>query len=151
MKRLLAVSCALIALLVLPGCDTSRTPLSIAEFKSKAEAAGYTVENGNVHLSSDKFGSSVIARKGADYFIEFGVASTEELAKSFYNEKHPIYESGSSSDSRASVNIGNYSFFYVTVGGRFIEASRVENTLIYVDVPVAFKDEVKQFLKDIGY
>ena len=157
MSRIMKVFACLVvaatAVTVFSGCQLTRTPLTSNGFKTKAEAAGYTTQVGSDNLTAGLFEGRITASKGNGYRIEFGVALTEEIAKSFYQDKYTFYEANkeSSPASASHASAVNFEYFYLIVGDRFCETSRTENTIIYVSAPEAYASEIKQFLKDIGY
>ena len=140
---------------MMAGCQMSRTPVDADTFKTKAEAAGYTVnETTNVYPDGAD-GDCLLAIKNPDaieYQIEFVILSTTEQAKKLYQEKYSEYESKKGiSSSHSSVSVGNYSYYHLTTNGKYYVVSRTENTFLFVATSETYKNEISDFLGSIGY
>lgn len=93
------------------------------------------------------------AAQKSGYQIEFYELSSVENAISMYNTNQQKFESQKSNDLSTSttVNLKNYSTYSLTTNGKYKYLSRIDNTLIYVDVDETYKDTVKDIMKEIGY
>ncbi|MCL1790858.1 MAG: hypothetical protein FWG40_05795 [Peptococcaceae bacterium] len=143
-----------IMLVLLTGCQTSRTPLTANEFKTKAEAAGYDVQDAKSQFAEGVVSDYLIAVKGTtaiDYQIEFAVVPTANQAIDSYHQNRTTFENKPGTATYTSANVGNYSNYYVTKGGRYYVISRIDNTFIYIDASADYKDEIASFLKELGY
>ncbi len=133
------------------------------EFVSKAKEYGLSVQEADV--DEDFVKSATIAYKGTisfivsegsfkpDWQVEFYEIDTEENAKSMYAGNKSNYENTSDSGGSASisVNAGNYSYFEKTADGHYVYISRVDTTLLYLNVSEEYKADVKEFVKKLGY
>jgi len=155
MKKATFLITAGIIMVMLVGCQMSRTPIDSDTFKTEAEAAGYTVQNAVDQQSEEAVIDYLIAIKGEesiDYQIEFAIVPTVEQAKSTYQENRSTFEAQKESAfAETSVAIGNYSSYKLSTGKRYYVISRIENTFIYIDASSEYKDEIATFLKNIGY
>ena len=140
---------------MLPGCQMSRMPISANEFKTRAEAAGYFVQDALDQFPEGAAETYLIAFVGGDaieYQIEFAVTSTTEQAVSAYRQNRSDFEAQKGSfSSDTSVSVGNYSYYKLTSNGKYSVISRIENTFIYVNAPAEHKDAIVEFLNSIGY
>ena len=51
----------------------------------------------------------------------------------------------------ATVSMNNYATYSLTTNGKYKYLSRIDNTLVYIDVDESYKDIVKDIMKEIGY
>jgi|GEM_PF-590491 len=156
MKKIAISALLIVTLLVLTSCQMSRTAISAEEFKTAAEAAGYTVQDSKDLLDSDLISDFFIAYKedGAniDYQIEFLVLPDVNDAKATYEKNCSDFEAKKGNfSSYSSLSLGNYSVYTQTSGGRYFVVSRTDNTLVFVDADEKYKEEISEFLKTIGY
>ena len=87
-----------------------------------------------------------------DYKIEFYKLAEEDNAISFYKTNKEIFENSKDSVSaEKSISLGNNSKYTLKTKDKYKVVSRIENTVIYVDVDAKYEDEVKEILKEIGY
>ena len=155
MKKLTILTVFLLTFFMLAGCQTSRSAISAEEFKTKAEAAGYTVQDASSQYPDgqvDEYWIAVKLSDAIDYQIEFAVVPTAEQAKGAYEQNKADFESKKGNFTvHSTVSIGNYSYYYLTTSARFQVISRVDNTFIYIDAEKEYKDEIENFLQSIGY
>ena len=158
MKKVLSISIALIAILVvMTGCEMSRTAIDAETFKEKAEAADLTVQDSTAQQEgNDIIDEYYIAYKGSadatEYQIEFVIFSSEDVAKSDYlKHKNDVEALKGSVSSSTSAEIGNYAYYTLTTDGKYYVISRVDNTLVYVETTDEHKSVVSDFIKGLGY
>ena len=155
MKKTAFFLTAIVTLMMLASCKASRTPINAEDFKTKAEAAEYTVQDALDQFPAGVANDYLIAFKGTtaiDYQIEFADVPTVEQAVSAYQENRSKFEEQKGSSSvQSSVSAGNYSYYKLASNGRYYVISRIENTFIYIDASVEYKDEIVEFLRNIGY
>ena len=86
------------------------------------------------------------------YQIEFYELSDSDYASSFFNNNKKTFEDSKSSGSaETSVSAGNNAKYTLTTNGKFKVVSRIDNTVIYLNVDDDYKSSVKDVLKDLGY
>jgi len=69
-----------------------------------------------------------------------------------YNTNKSKYESEKANVSSSTTsNMKNYSTYSLNTNGTYKYLSRIDNTLVYVDVDEDYKDDVKEIMKEIGY
>ena len=87
-----------------------------------------------------------------DYQIEFYKLDEEDDAISFYKTNKEKFEASKGSSSvETKVSMGNNSKYTLKTNDEYKVVSRIEDTVIYVDVDEKYEDEVKEILKEIGY
>ena len=78
--------------------------------------------------------------------------SDNDYASSFFNNNKKTFEDSESSGStETSVSVGNNEKYTLTTNGKFKVVSRIDNTVIYLNVDDNYKSSVKNVLKDLGY
>ena len=95
--------------------------------------------------------SYVAAPQDLSYQIEFIELDTDSSAKNMFASNQRIFQDTSSSKVESSVSVANYSKYMVEVSGKYKVISRIDNTLVYVDADIKYKDDVNDLLKDLGY
>lgn len=89
---------------------------------------------------------------GDGHQITFFELSTPEHAIGMYNtNKEKIESQKSSTSSSTTVSKNNYSKYSLNTNGKYKYLSRIDNTLIYIDVFERYKDTVKDIMEEIGY
>ena len=135
-KRLLMGVLCFVVLFTLTGCG-NKTSITSEDFKSKMESKGYTVQDATSQMSEYDYINQVYIAISSDstYQIEFYELSDSDYASSFFNNNKKTFE-----DSKS-----------LTTNGKFKVVSRIDNTVIYLNVDDDYKSSVKDVLKDLGY
>ncbi len=122
------------------------------DFATIAENSGYVtiedIELGNIEKETEE---AIFAYdEEDDYQIEFYVFSDTDFAKRLFevNSNNFMNESNKSSSGTHSPN---YESCCVKTDGSYRYVARIENTLLYIDVYKKHTDEVKEFVKKLGY
>lgn len=155
LKRIIKGVLLFAFIILLTGCF-SKKALSSEDFKTKMEEKGFTVQDATHQLSSYSYINKVYLAisSNSTYQIEFYDLATEDDAINFFNNNKSLFEKSKSNDSgdaSSNVNLKNYTKYVLISGGRYKVVSRINNTVIYLNVEETNKDEVKQILKDLGY
>ena len=97
------------------------------------------------------FKKALVAKK-KDYQIEFFVLNTETDAKDMFKDNKKKFESSKSGTyAQSNISLLNYSMYTLESGGYYMYISRIDNTVLYTKVNSKYKDDVKLFIKKIGY
>lgn len=142
-----------VVLFTLTGCG-NKTSITSDDFKNKMESNGYTVQDATSQMASYDYIKKVYIAISNDstYQIEFYELSDSDYATSFFNNNKSIFEDSKSSVStETSVNLGNHNKYSLTANDKFKVVSRIDNTVIYLDVDENYKSSVKDILDDLGY
>lgn len=135
--------------------NLNKEPMTVSEFKDIMEDKDFEIIDAidQVDDYDNNIKKAYIAlEEDYAYQIEFYRLDEEEDAIYFYNTNKEIFEnSKSSSSAETSVSMGNNSKYTLTSGDKYKVVSRIENTVIYLDVDEEYKDEIKEILKEIGY
>ena len=134
--------------------NKEKTSITASQFKTTMEEKGYVVSDATSQFSSYDYVEQVYvaAPSGYAYKIEFYELSDESYAMSFYNNNKSIFESSKGNSSgETSVSMKNYSKYTLSSSGKYQVVSRIDNTVIYLNVDASHKDTVKDLLKELGY
>jgi len=133
--------------------NKEKTPISASEFNTTMKNEGYVMTDTTDQFA--RYGDAVLksyAAQKSGYQIEFYELSTEENAISMYNTNKSKFESEKANVSSSTTsNMKNYSTYSLNTNGTYKYLSRIDNTLVYVDVDEDYKDDVKEIMKEIGY
>lgn len=142
-----------IVLITFNALNKEKTPISADTFNTTMEGKGYVMTNSTSQFAQypNYMLESYVAQK-TGYQIEFYELTSEENAISMYNTNKAIFESQKANiSSSATASMNNYSTYSLTTNGKYKYLSRIDNTLVYVDVDESYKDVVKDIMKEIGY
>lgn len=151
-KVLLFIFCICL-MISLTACG-NKTALTASEFKTKMENKNFIVGDATYQMSQYDYIEKVYLAKNEDltYQIEFYQISDVDNAYSFYIYNKKIFEESKQSNSKeTTLNIGNRSKYTVETAGKYKVVSRIDNTVIYINVDEQYKSEVKTILDELGY
>jgi hypothetical protein len=114
----------------------------------------YTVLDANSQFSDYDYIQQVYIAvdSNSNYQIEFYELSDDSHATIFYNNNKEIFEeSKENTSAETSVDLKNYSKYTLSSNGEYMVVSRIDNTVIYVDVDQNYKENVKDVLNELGY
>lgn len=134
--------------------NLNKEPITVSEFKNIMEDKDFEIMDAKDQFEDYDYIEKVYLALEEDYEyqIEFYKLDEEDDAINFYNTNKRIFEdSKSSASAETSVSMGNNSKYTLATGDKYKVVSRIENTVIYLNVDEEYKDEVKDILKEIGY
>lgn len=134
--------------------NKEKVAINTEEFKSIMENKGFDISDATEQFSSYDYVEKVDIAIAEDksYQIEFYTLSDTSTANYFYNTNKTIFEtSKDGASSNSSKELKNYAKYTLTSGGKYKVVSRIDNTVIYVNVKEEYKDSVKSILKELGY
>lgn len=158
-KLLIVLFCFIVvcSICLLTGCSTKKNSISSEEFKSKMEEKGYTLIEATDQFPTAEYLKKVylacdVENQSINYQIEFYEFSDDDNAVKFFNQNKAIFEESKSSSSiETSTSIGNNAKYTLTANSKYKVLSRINNTVIFVDVDSKYKDTVNDVLKELGY
>lgn len=149
--NLIACITMIVTAILMTGCG-NKEAISSSEFKSIMGSKGYDVQDATSQFSAYDYVKQVYIALNDEYQIEFYELSDEDKAVSFFETNKTIFEdSKSSTSSQVSTSIGNHSKYALSSDESYKVVSRIDNTVIYLNVDEEYKDEVKDLLEDLGY
>lgn len=152
-KKLMMELLCFVILFILTGCS-NKPAITSETFKSKMESMGYTVQDATNQMAQDEYVKKVYIAmsNNSAYEIKFYELSDNDYASNFFSDNKKAFKiSKSSSSKEISNNVGNNEKYSLTTNGRFKCISRIDNTVIYLDVNDKYKTLVENVLKDLGY
>ncbi len=159
-KKTLFIVLGIILVLVVGGIalfsslNKEKESMTASEFKTLMEGKGFVVSDATNQFAQYDYVKQVYVAAPSDYSykIEFYELSDVEYATMFYNNNKSIFESSKGNASgETSVSMKNYSKYSLSTGGKFKVVSRIDNTVVYLNVDSDNKDTVKKLLDELGY
>lgn len=134
--------------------NNNKEPITASEFKNEMEELDFEIVDVKNQFAQYDFVEKayVALEEDSDYQIEFYKLDEEDDAMDFYDNNKKIFQSQKGSTSaETNVNFKNNSKYTLTTNGEYKVVSRIEDTVIYLNVDKEYKDEVKEILKELGY
>ena len=156
LKKLSVILLLIATLFGYSGCGKNKNAISADEFCSKLEEKEFNLFDSTLQYSDDEnINESYIAiSKDSPYRIEFIVLNSDASASKMFETNKKTFEEEKRESNNAvytSTSWANYSKYTLTVNGKYKVISRIDNTLIYVNVDSEYTDEIKSILDEIGY
>ena len=132
----------------------SKTSISAIGFATTMSSKGYEIVDANKQFEQYEYVTNAyIARNNSSsYQIEFYELSDDTIAKSFFIQNKTNFEKQKENTlAETNVNGKNYSKYTLSTGNKYKVLSRIDNTVIYLDVDNSYKEEVKNILGELGY
>ena len=151
-KHIIMSIICLVAVLFLVGCFTKQS-ITVDEFKSNMEGNGLTLNNikeeYGVYEEVVDANTAILDDK---YQVEFYTFTDEVSSQGFYetriNEFVPIE---STYKEKYNETGSNYNIYSLTTEDVYVYISRVDKTLLYINVNKEYKDEIKDLIEKLGY
>ncbi len=134
--------------------NKNKEPITAEQFKSTMEEKGYVVKDVTDQYSEYEYVKKIFVAEASDgaYQIEFYELADESYAANFYANNKAIFESSKGNASgETSVSMKNHSKYTLSSNNKYQVVSRIDNTVIYLNVQDKYKDTVKDLLKELGY
>ncbi|MBR5825575.1 MAG: hypothetical protein IKY78_00670 [Clostridia bacterium] len=133
---------------------TGKESITAEDFEAFATEKGYYVVEDS-HGADEYIEKILIAYdEQDDYQIEFCVLTDAETAMSMYSACRAELErlvSGSNMTSEQTAYSSNYDQYITSSPELYLVVIRVDDTIIYVEADKENKDEIKEFIDEIGY
>ena len=132
-----------------------KTPISADEFYKTCSNKGYEMVD-SVDQYDSIFGEGVVEESyialGENHQIEFlDFADADDAVRVYKGEEEYLETLKGSGSASTSVSFNSYSKCTLTSNGKYHCVSRIEDTMIYIDIDEDYKDEVKETVKELGY
>lgn len=153
MKKL-KVLVLMILIILLSACGSKKEVIDEDQFISIMTNKGFNIVN--VENQFEKYGyfeeAFVALDKNGNYQIEFYELEDDNYALSFYNNNKSIFESSKADSSMyTSVDFDKNNKYTLTTETEYKVISRIEDTVIYLNVDKIYKEEIIKILKELGY
>ena len=134
--------------------NKEKDSITADQFKEIMEQKSYEIVDAKYQVSQYNFVDQVyLAMDGSySYQLEFYQMSDEAMATSFYNTCVANFDNTKGSSSmNSSISGKNYSKYTLEANGKYSVVSKINNTILYVNVDSQYKDTVKDIIDEIGY
>jgi len=134
--------------------NKEKTSITASSFYTNMSQKGYSVQDASSQFADYNYikQAYIAASNDYSYQIEFYELLDDSYATSFYNNNKSIFESSKGNASaETSVGLKNYSKYTLSSNGKYMVVSRIDNTVVYVNVDDNYKDTVKAILDELGY
>ena len=150
MKRTALITLLALAILLLAACG-SRTALTSADFTTRMQNAGHTVEDITQLESLAGVETFLLADTGR-FTVQFLIYEEESGARGIFNQvQRAMEDDRGSSRTYTQRNGSNFNRFTQRTDGRFEAIARVENTLLVIETTVELRNEAQAILDLLGY
>lgn len=154
MKKFLTIILAVLAVImsfVLTGCEY-RTPQTVEGFSNFMKAKEFTVQDVTADTETNGLAKSVIVAVGKNFQLEFYELNDSETGEGvFYNNQNIFDAEHSVKTASKEISSGNYNYYAFNADGDFHLIARVDNTMLYCVADKAYKDEIVNIVKALGY
>ena len=143
-----------VMLFVSTACSLNKESIDYQEFNNIMTNNGFNVVNVEEQFQEyEYFEESYVALDAnGNYQIEFYELEDESYAISFYNNNKSIFEEESSIVTfQSNTNLTNSNKFVLVTDTEYKVISRIDDTVIYLNVDKKYKEEVTNILKKLGY
>lgn len=150
---LISVLCIL-TLVSFSGCGNKKNPISADEFCDKLESKSFTVSDSTSEYASNNEVVESYAAISPDYGyqIEFLIIDSDSNAKAMFETNKSKFEKDKDNLSvTTNLSFSTYEKYTIQSNGKYKVVSRINNTLLYVNANLEYKDEIQSILEEIGY
>lgn len=151
---ILIIVLILVGIICLVLVGGSKKAITIEQFAEKAKESGYTIAE---TTDKDKEDSPVKDAKVAvkddySYLIKFYELKDEQEAKKRYDENKTKFEQNKKEeDAPTENNKKNYAYYTLKSNGKYNYTARIGNTVVDITANEDKEQEVKEFIKKLGY
>lgn len=150
-KKLLFVLVCFISCFLLTGCG-NKDKITIDDFKSVMESKGYVVEDITSSMSEYGYITKTLVAKLDTHKIEFYVLKDVDSAVTFFNTNKTSFENSKSATATELLSeSNNYSKYSLSTNNKYKVVSRIDDTVIFLNVDDTYKNEVIDILDTLGY
>lgn len=141
--------------LILTGCGNNKKELvaiTVDEFNLVANNNNFTTEDNTEQYKDISYIKEASIAKIDDISIELIVYDNEEDAKKVQESQIEKFKSRKSTGASKTQEKGlnYYKYIYIS-NGYYSYITRVENTIVFCDIPLTEKDKVEKIINDIKY
>lgn len=158
MKKIISYITLAFFIVAFAGCSVKvaeSEPMTAKEFKTKMEEKGFNVVDQIDSANGDSSYQDIyVATDGDKYSFEYYFMTDPESAKNVYSYAADNLDATYKDDSSAVI-IANSSEdsgkYEVTASDYYCVVCQKQNTVLYLTSNIAYKDEAKDILNDLGY
>ena len=142
----------LLILVIITGCS-KKTPLNSIDFVDLIEQNEFKTTNVKDQFSDySQIQNAFIAQnKEMTYQIEYYELDTIDNAKSFYNGNKDRFKKMEKVKVYKNIDLDNYEKYVQNTDSVFSLIARIDNTIVYANTKIEYKDEVQDIVEKLGY
>lgn len=132
---------------------SEKTPITAETFNTIMKDNGYSlIDTTKQYVTyGDYIKKSYVAKK-QDYQIEFYELSNVDNANTMFYTNKEIFEKQKGNISKQFSRSGkNYSQYFLKTNIKYSYLSRIDNTLLYINVDTKNTNEVENIINELGY
>jgi len=150
-KIFIALVSVVMLMCMLCGCS-AKTAIDAETFTKTMEAENYTVTDVTSDTETNGLATSVLIAANDNYQIEFYVLTDNDTGESvFYNNQNLFDDEHPTKTMSSEVSSGNYNYYAFNADGNFHMIARVDNTMLWCEADKAYKEEIVDLVKKLGY
>ena len=152
MKRVIKFFIIFLFMIILTGCGETRKKVDPSEFQTKMMKNGFQILDSTNEMNYDYIVKIYVA-KSTNYNIEYYNIIDEDYASVFFQNNVDAIEKTIVGDKAtiAQENGNNFSKYTLLYGGRYKIVSRIDNTVIFLNVSDRYKNDVDGIIEELGY
>ena len=144
----------LVVIILVTACGNKKEEIDEDIFVNKMTNEGFNIVN--VEKQFEQYGyfeEAYVALEGnGNYQIEFYELENDSYAKNFYDTNKQIFEQSKTGASiYTNVDLNNTNKYTLTTENEYKVISRINDTVVYLNVKKEYKDEANDILKKLGY
>lgn len=143
-----------ILVVLLSACSLNKEAIDVDKFKEKMRDKDYYVVNSKEQFSEYDYiiDSYIAINSDKTYQIEFYKLLDIDNSLAFYNYNKDIFDASRTSNSTyTDINLSNNNKYTLSTEDSYKVLSRIDDTVIYVNTDIKYKDEINSILKNLGY
>ena len=151
MKRVIKLFFVFLILLSITGCAAKKKKLEPEAFKTALQEEGFKVKDATSEMIYDYIVQIYLA-SSTNYNIEYYEIRNNDLAAGFYKNNVEAIEKINYDEQKAVIDeASNYSKYTIILDNKYKVVSRVDNTVIFINAPSRYKENIDIILNKIGY
>jgi len=150
MKKTIIIGVTVLLALSLSACAFQKTAITAEDFTRIATSLGYSVDDATEQMEGNTETSLLAYDEAQDFQIEFHVVSTRSQASTAYSENKAKFD-GIGAGSNLTMSGMNWASYAKTAGGKYSYVAYIETTMVYVSAPEEYKQDIKDFISELGY
>ena len=148
MKNIIKITGLLLIVILLCSCKRNGI-ISEKEFTKIAKNHKLTVVDVKDQFEDKKqVKEAYVADSGKNYQIEYYILDTENNAKKMYETNKEDFKSLKSKKDKETEK--EY-YYTTTTNDYYMYLSKIENSVLYIKVPIKFKEEAKKIIRELKY
>lgn len=158
-KRVFAIiALCLMTVALLTACGDKKV-ITPEDFSQKATADDMQIGDATEQYAQyDHIVNVTVAKHSDGWQVELLTSKDAETAIGMYESNKEDFENTGSSATEdqtgsaySQISVGNSNVYSAERGGKFQYLCRVDNTLLYANIDMQYKDAAQDFIKKIGY